>query len=278
MSGEVWEEHFASDTARVVREIPQQATVLVIAGLDPSGGAGLLADARVVMQHGFHPAGVATALTEQDSLQCSWMHPVEPEVVSNQLARLIDDFEVRGVKIGMLANPPIALAVAKAIRRLVDQRVPIVVDPVLRATRGVPLFEGTPTSAMASLLELATIVTPNLDELSALTGRRIHDPDGMREAGRRLLAKGPRAVLAKGGHIEGDPVDVLVDHEGDLSIQGRRIEGPTPHGTGCALSTEIACRMAIGTPLREAVLASCERIRQRIAEARTVGRGRPFLG
>ncbi|HZS40963.1 MAG TPA: hydroxymethylpyrimidine/phosphomethylpyrimidine kinase [Polyangia bacterium] len=277
-NGNVWEEVAANDTARVVREVPQQATVLVVAGLDPSGGAGLLADARVVMQHGFHPAGVATALTEQDSLLCSWMHPVNAEVVSNQLARLIDDFEIRGVKVGMLANPAVALAVAQALRRLVDSNVPIVVDPVLRATRGVPLFEGTPQSALQRILELATVVTPNLDELSQLTARHIDDPDAMKDGARRLRARGPRAVLAKGGHLHGDPIDVLVDKEGDLSIKGARIEGPTPHGTGCALSTEIACRLAIGTPLREAVLASCERVRTRIAEARTVGRGRPFLG
>src|SRR5437899_59823 len=160
-SGNVWEEVGANDTARVVREVPQQATVLVVAGLDPSGGAGLLADARVV--------------------------------------------------------------------------------------------------------------TPNLDELSQLTARHIDDPDAMKDGARRLRARGPRAVLVKGGHLHGDPIDVLVDKDGDLSIKGARIEGPTPHGTGCALSTEIACRLAISTPLREAVLASCERVRQRIAEARTVG-------
>jgi hydroxymethylpyrimidine/phosphomethylpyrimidine kinase len=279
MAAKVWEEMLPSETARVLREIPAQATILVVAGLDPSGGAGLLADARVVMQHGFHPVGVATAVTEQDSIMCSWMHPIAPEVVSNQLARLIDDFDVRSVKIGMLANPAVATAVAKALGRLVDGGIPIVVDPVLRATRGVPLFEGTPATALQRILELATLVTPNLDELSQLTGRPLQqDPDGMRDSARRLLGRGPRAVLAKGGHMEGDPIDVLVDSDGDLSVKGRRIDGPTPHGTGCALSTDIACRLAIGTPLREAVLASCERIRQRIAEQRTVGRGRPFLG
>jgi hydroxymethylpyrimidine/phosphomethylpyrimidine kinase len=206
------------------------------------------------------------------------MHPVNAEVVSNQLARLVDDFEIRGVKVGMLANPAVALAVAQALRRLSSMGIPIVVDPVLRATRGVPLFEGTPQSALSRILELATVVTPNLDELAQLVSRDINDPDGMKDGARRLRARGPRAVLAKGGHLAGDPIDVLVDSEGDLSIKGARIEGPTPHGTGCALSTEIACRLAIGTPLREAVLASCERVRQRIAEARTVGRGRPFLG
>jgi hydroxymethylpyrimidine/phosphomethylpyrimidine kinase len=283
---DVWEEVLNDQTSRVSRDTPHHATVLIVAGLDPSGGAGLLADARVVMQHGFHAAGVVTALTEQDSTQCAWMHPVGGDVVSNQLARLIDDFEIRGVKIGMLATAEVALAVSKALRRLVDGNVPIVVDPILRATRGVPLLEGTPMRALAPILEIATLVTPNLDELQALTARHVDNLDEMREAARRLRGAfhsgtgygGPWAVLAKGGHLHGDPVDVLVDADGDVSWKGQRIEGPTPHGTGCALSSELACRLAIGTPLRDAVQAATEHVRIRIAEARSVGRGRPFLG
>ena len=208
------------------------------------------------------------------------MHPVPAEVVSNQLARLIDDFEIRGVKIGVLATAEVALAVAKALRRLVDGNVPIVMDPILRATRGVPLLEGTPAHALQPVLELATLVTPNLDELAALTGRHVASLDEMREAAQRLRSSysGPRAVLAKGGHLHGDPIDLLVDADGDVSWKGHRVEGPTPHGTGCALSSEIACQLAIGTPLRDAVQSATERVRVRIAEARAVGRGRPFLG
>jgi hydroxymethylpyrimidine/phosphomethylpyrimidine kinase len=278
MSGEaVWDEVFGDETRRQPRESVHHATVLVVAGLDPSGGAGILADTRVVLRHGFHAAGVATALTEQDSIQCSWVHPVSAEIVSNQLARLVDDVEVRGVKVGMVANAEVANAVAKVLRRLATH-VPIIVDPVIRATRGVSLLEGTPTHTLAPILEIATLVTPNMDELGWLTGRVVEDVDGMRESARMLRSRGVRAVLAKGGHLHGDPIDVLVDQEGELSFKGRRVDGPTPHGTGCALSSEIACRMAIGTPLREAVLASCECIRGLIAEARTIGRGRPFLG
>jgi hydroxymethylpyrimidine/phosphomethylpyrimidine kinase len=268
----------------MARQAPPQASVLVVAGLDPSGGAGLLADARVVAQHGFHAAGVATALTEQDSLQCAWMHPVPAEVVSSQLARLIDDFEVRAVKVGMLASAEVALAVAQALRRLVDAHVPIVVDPVLRATRGVPLLDlngAAPHEALAPILELCTLVTPNFDELALLTGREIRDLDELRECARRLRARGPKAVLAKGGHLPGgapEVIDVLVDADGEIDFPGRRVEGPTPHGTGCALSSEIACRLAFGASLREAVRAATERVRVRIAEARVVGRGRPFLG
>ncbi|HEX9102370.1 MAG TPA: hydroxymethylpyrimidine/phosphomethylpyrimidine kinase [Polyangia bacterium] len=272
-------DELGNDTRRIVRGPVQQASVLIIAGLDPSGGAGLLADAHVVSQHGFHVAGTVTALTEQDSVMCSWMHPTDPSMVSNQIARLIDDFEIRGVKIGMLANPEMAAAVARSIKRLAEMKVPIVVDPVLRATRGIPLLEGNAKLALGPLLELATVVTPNLDELAALTADHVaHDADSMRGQARRLKQFGPRAVLAKGGHLEGNIVDVLVDDEGDTAIRGERIEGVTPHGTGCALSSEIACRLAFGTPLREAVIGACNRVRLRIAESRAVGRGRPFLG
>lgn len=270
---------FASDTRRIVRGPLQQASVLVIAGLDPSGGAGLLADAHVVWQHGFHVAGTVTALTEQDSVMCSWMHPTDASMVSNQVARLIDDFEIRGVKVGMLANPEMAMAVARSLKRLAENRVPIVIDPVLRATRGIPLLEGNAKQALAPLLSMATVVTPNLDELATLTADHLaEDAETMADQARRLRQLGPRAVLAKGGHLEGEIVDVLVDDEGDVAIRGQRVEGPTPHGTGCALSSEIACRLAFGTPMREAVVGACNRVRLRIAEARAVGRGRPFLG
>jgi hydroxymethylpyrimidine/phosphomethylpyrimidine kinase len=278
MADAVPDEIASDDTRRVPLGPVRHATVLVAAGLDPSGGAGLLADVCVVAQHGFHAAGVATALTEQDSVQCTFMHPVPPEVVGNQLARLVDDFEVRAVKVGMLANGDVARVVAQALGRLAQAGVPIVVDPVLRASRGVHLLEGTPMHALGPILELATLATPNLDELAALTGRAIDSLDELREGARRLRARGPRAVLAKGGHLAGDPVDVLADAEGEFELGGRRVEGPPPHGTGCALSTEIACRLALGTPLRTAVTGACERVRARIAEARAVGRGLPFLG
>jgi len=277
---DAWQEPLPDETRRVARDPPRQATVLIVAGFDPCGGAGLLADAQVVSSHGFHPAGVITALTEQDSQRCAWVYPSSPEVVGNQLARLIDDLEIRGVKIGMLANAEIAQSVGNALSRLRDQQVPIVLDPVLKATRGVPLFihEGSPAAALAPLLELATLVTPNLDELAALSGRQVSDVEELIDAARRLRGRGVRAVLAKGGHLEGDPVDVLIDDQGELSFTGSRVEGPAPHGTGCALSSEITCRLAMGAPLREAVLAATERVRRRIAESRAVGRGRPFLG
>jgi hydroxymethylpyrimidine/phosphomethylpyrimidine kinase len=278
-----WGGAVADRTSKISRDDQRQASILVVAGLDPSGGAGLLADTRAVLSHGFHVAGVVTALTEQDSTQCAWMHPVSPEIVQNQLARVIDDCEIRGVKIGVLATAEVALAVSKPLRRLAEQGIPIVVDPVMRATRGVPLLEASSArTALAPVLELATVVTPNLEELAQLTQRHVGNLDEARDAAHRLRGDGrfggPQAVLAKGGHLPGNPVDILVDKEGELVLEGQRIEGVTPHGTGCALSSEIACRLAISTPLREAVVAATQRVRTLIAEARSVGRGRPFLG
>lgn len=274
------EERERDETRRVSRESPPQATVLIVAGFDPSGGAGMLADAQVVASHGFHPAGVVTAVTEQDSHRCAWVHPSSPEVVSAQIARLVDDLEIRGVKVGMLANAQVAAAVAAALGRLAEAGVPIVVDPVLKATRGVALMihDGAAHHALQPVLEIATLVTPNADELAALTGRHIGDTDELLDAARRLRARDVAAVLAKGGHLPGDPVDWLVWGDGEQSFAGKRIEGPTPHGTGCALSSEIACLLAMGAPLKEAVRQATERVRRRIAESRAVGRGRPFLG
>jgi hydroxymethylpyrimidine/phosphomethylpyrimidine kinase len=269
------------ETHRVPRA--RHASILIVAGLDPSGGAGLLADAGVVREHGLHPAGVVTALTEQDSTQCSFTHPVAAEVVGSQLARLVDDLAIHAVKVGVVGSEETVRAVALALGRLAQERVPIVFDPVLRATRGVPLFQGlgAPAELLRPLFHLAVLVTPNLEELALLSGVAVHDRASMRVAAERLRGLGARAVLAKGGHLPGDPIDLLVDDEGTIGYAAARIplEGErTVHGTGCALSTELACRLALGAPLREAVFGARERIRQRISETRAVGRGRPFLG
>ena len=257
-------------------------TVLVVAGLDPSGGAGLLADARHVAFHGFHCAGVATALTEQDSAECAAMYATPAALVGVQLQRLVGDLgpAIRAVKVGMLANADVLVAVATALRPLAAN-VPIVVDPVLRATKGVALFVGD-ISGYASLLELATLVTPNLAELAMCTGSsEARNPEEMLAQAQRLRDQrlhGHPAVLAKGGHLPGDPVDILVTTDGGVTrFSGPRTSGPSPHGTGCALSTDIACRLATGASLVDAVSASVDRLRHLIAAARPVGRGRPFL-
>jgi hydroxymethylpyrimidine kinase/phosphomethylpyrimidine kinase len=254
--------------------------VLCLAGLDPSGGAGLLADVRVVEAHGFHPAGLVTALTEQNTVRCAALESTSSPLLAAQLARLVEDLDIRAVKIGMLATPDVVRVLAAGLEELARHGVPVVLDPVLRASRGVALFDPGGlelVEALQPLLALTTVLTPNVAELEALSGSASLSLDETVDAARRLLRAGPRAILAKGGHLAGDPIDLLVEPERVERFEGRRVDGVAPHGTGCALSTELACRLAAGVPLVEAAGAAVARVRQRIAQARSVGLGRPLL-
>lgn len=252
--------------------------VLIVAGLDPSGGAGLIADVATVVAAGLHPAAIATALTVQDSARCHSFRAMAAELVGAQLDALIADLPIAAVKIGMLGDGAVAREVARALAPLVARGVPLVLDPVLRASFGAVLLDGDPLAALGPLLPLAELITPNRDEAQALTGRPVEDRAGQLAAAKAVRALGPRAVLVKGGHLEGDPViDLLLDEGEPLLFSSPRRPGTTPHGTGCALSTEIACALALGQSLRAAVVRAHRRVADRIAGARPVGRGRPFL-
>jgi hydroxymethylpyrimidine/phosphomethylpyrimidine kinase len=256
-------------------------SVLVVAGLDPSGGAGLLADVRTVAAHGLHPAGVASALTVQDSGRCHGFERVSPDVLLRQLEVLVDDLDVAAIKVGMVGSRENALAVAEALAPLFARGVPLVLDPVLRASVGADLIEGDPAEALAPLFSHATLLTPNRDEAEALTGLLVDSAHGQRRAARALRALGPAAVLVKGGHLEGELVKDLLDDGGEpRELSGPRLPGPAPHGTGCALSSEIAALLGLGRGLGEAVAEARERVGRRIAASLTVGkggRGRPVL-
>lgn len=262
-----------------MRRMTQRACVLVVAGLDPSGGAGLLADVATVRSRGLHAAGVATALTVQDSARCHGFEPVDPSLVERQLEALVDDLPFSSVKVGMLGTAEVARAVARGLAPLVERGVPVVLDPVLRASVGAELLDGEPHEALAPLLPMLTLLTPNRTEAEALSGCEIADVSGQRRAARALRALGLSAVLLKGGHLDGAEIIDLLDDGADppLELRSPRKEGVTPHGTGCALSTEIACALALGKPLRDATAEAHAHVARRIAEATQLGRGRPFL-
>jgi hydroxymethylpyrimidine/phosphomethylpyrimidine kinase len=215
--------------------------VLVLAGLDPSGGAGLLADVEAVRASGATPLCVATALTVQTRRAVRRYEPVATDLIADSVRALLEEEDVRAIKIGMVGNA----ANARAIKALLPAGVPVVVDPVLAASSGAPLFEG-PTR---SLLELATgaLLTPNIPEAQALSGG---PPDAA-----SLLRQGPAAVLLKGGHLEGDPADVLATASGTEVFTAPRIAARA-RGTGCRLASAIAAGLARGLPLREAVIAA----------------------
>lgn len=253
--------------------------VLIAAGLDPCGGAGLIADVVTARLRGLRPAGVVTALTLQSSAGCAGFESVHGGLLAGQLTALFEDLPIAAVKIGMVGSAEAARAIARVLAAPARSGLPIVFDPVLQASAGADLFAGDPVRDLAPILSLATLVTPNRDEAARLAGVVVDDADGQVEAARQLRRRGARAVLVKGGHIAGERVADLLDDGDPLCwFDGGRLPGPVPHGTGCALSMEIACLLALGTPLRQAVAAGRARLIARLAAPVQFGRGRPFLG
>ncbi len=247
--------------------------ILVIAGLDPSGGAGLLADTRVVAHHDLRPVGVVTGLTEQDTTGVRNANVVAVEIVEAQLRALMSDIEIAAVKIGMLGSDKLAAAIADALSLT---NAPVVWDPVLLPTRGrVPLFQGSPSRAMQLLAPHVTVVTPNLQESAAMAGLdAIEDVDAMAHAATAMRAAGMDAVLVTGGHLDGAATDVLAHARGTELLDGERIDTGGPvHGTGCALSTALACRLALGDDLQQAARAAKQFVADRLRAPVHPGRG-----
>jgi len=221
--------------------------VLVLAGLDPSGGAGLLADAEAIRAMGARPLCVATALTVQTTRAARSFKLVDAALIAESVRALLEEEDVRAIKIGMVGDA----SNARAIRALLPQGMPVVVDPVLAASSGTPLFSGRPRE----LLELArgAVLTPNLAEAEALL-------EGPADA-RTLLARGPAAVLLKGGHLPGPPTDVLALPANTESFSAGRIPVKA-RGTGCRLASAIAAGLARGVPVREAVIDARRYVRE----------------
>jgi len=228
--------------------------VLVAAGLDPTGGAGLLADLEALAAVGARGWAVATALTAQGPRGARAMEPVAvPFVLAQVDALLLGARELPGAaKTGMLGTAAHAAALAGRLRRRPLARVPLVVDPVLAASSGLPLFDpggATTAAALAPLLERAALATPNWPELEVLAGRPLRSEEEAIRAARELPAA---AVLVKGGHRAGAPVDLLVTRRRVVRLAGARRPG-TARGTGCRLASAAAGLLARGVPLEEAV-------------------------
>jgi hydroxymethylpyrimidine/phosphomethylpyrimidine kinase len=227
--------------------------VLVVAGLDPSGGAGLVADLAALAAAGARGWAVAAALTAQGPAGARGFEPVSEAMLLAQLDALLAGRErPRAAKTGMLGSAALVRALADRLRAPPLRRVPLVVDPVLAASSGAPLLDAgglPPGEALLPLLARAWLATPNLPELAALTGDDVSTDEAAIRAARRLPA---RAVLVKGGHRDGPPVDLLVVEDRVVRIGGRRRPG-TARGTGCRLASAAAGFLARGAPLEEAV-------------------------
>ncbi len=253
---------------------PSTANLLIIAGLDPTGGAGILADTRVAAHHGLRAVGVVTGLTEQDTSGVRNANVVSTEIVLHQLQSLLSDVEVAAVKIGLLGSEALAGAVAEA---LALTAAPVVWDPVLLPTRGrVSLYEGSQARAVQLLTPHVTVATPNLHEAAALTGgAEISDVEGMEAAAQALRAGGMKAVLVTGGHLSGDRSTDVLAHEGGVErLSGDWIDTGGPvHGSGCALSTALACALARGASLVDAARAAKDFVGSKLRAAAAPGRG-----
>jgi hydroxymethylpyrimidine/phosphomethylpyrimidine kinase len=245
---------------------------LTIAGSDSGGGAGIQADLRTFAAHGLHGACAITAVTAQNTVAVVDYVALEPRMVVAQIDAVASDMPVAAVKTGMLANRAIVEAVAEAVGRL---RLPhVVVDPVMVANSGDRLLDSAAEAAYRGrLFPLAEVVTPNLPETEALLARPVRTLEAMKQAARDLHALGPRAVVVKGGHLAGHPVDVFFDGQRIEELLAPRIDTRNTHGTGCTLSAAIAARLALGQELLEAVRGAKAYLTEALRGAYTLGRG-----
>ncbi|HEX8257228.1 MAG TPA: bifunctional hydroxymethylpyrimidine kinase/phosphomethylpyrimidine kinase, partial [Allosphingosinicella sp.] len=237
------------------RPVPR---ILIVAGSDSGGGAGIQADIKAVTMLGGHAMTAITAVTAQNSLAVTGVLPVPAEMVIAQIDAVAGDIGVDAVKIGMIGSPETAAAVAERLTSLDASLrgggpLPIVFDPVMVASSGSILADAATIAAFERLLAAATLTTPNAPELAALSGLPVATVGGLERAAVELARRTGCAVLAKGGHLPGDLLtDLLVDAAGEvIRFQSPRIDSRHTHGTGCTLASGIACGLGAGLPLAE---------------------------
>ncbi len=228
-----------------------RASVLVLAGLDPSGGAGLLADAEAIRAGGGRPLACATAITVQTTRAVRRFEALPvPLVIEQAVALAEEDGPIAAVKLGMLGSPAIVAAVAELARDGRLAGVPWVIDPVLRASSGAAL--GAAARAYDALVAAGAVLTPNVPEAAALADRPVpEDEASLIACARILVERGARAVIAKGGHLPGEPADLVVTAGGVTRLPGVRRAG-TRRGTGCRFASALATALARGASLEEA--------------------------
>lgn len=249
--------------------------VLIVAGSDSGGGAGIQADIKTVSALGGYAATAITALTAQNTQGVFGVHEVPPDFVLRQMEMVLGDIGADCLKTGMLATVAIIEAVAEGIARFASA-VPLVVDPVMVAKGGTALLADNAAQALVDkLVRRATLITPNIPEAEVLLGRAIPDRAAMDGAARDLLALGSQAVLLKGGHMAGDEVvDLLAEADGAITaFSGTRIVSRSTHGTGCTLASAIACGLAQGLTLTAAVARARAYVRRAIETAPGLGSG-----
>ena len=251
--------------------------VLIVAGSDSGGGAGVQGDIKTVTVLGGYAATAITAITVQNTLGVSAIHHIPPATVAAQMRAVLDDIGADAVKIGMLGDAATIAAVADVLESVT---MPIVLDPVMVAKGGASLLEPHAAALLLGrLVPMATLVTPNAPELEVLTGRTVTNAADALEAGRALMEATGTAVLVKGGHLEGDVVtDTLLTLTGEHPMRGPRQHTRHTHGTGCALASAIATGLAQGMDLPQAAARAHAFVAAAIRAAPGLGQGHGPLG
>jgi len=269
-------DNFAPARGSKAGSVTPTARILIIAGSDSGGGAGIQADIKTVTMLGGHAMTAITAVTAQNTLGVDAVHPVPAEMILAQIEAVIGDIGVDAVKIGMIGGAFAAEQVAKRLERLKAEQpgIPIVFDPVMVASSGAALADEATIAAFGRLMEVATLATPNLPELKRLTSEE--DPVS---AALHLVGAHGCAVLIKGGHEEGDALaDALIETDNMTSWQGARIDTTSTHGTGCTLASAIAVFLSQGSSLADAVARAREFVRVALHDAPDLGQGTGPMG
>lgn len=246
--------------------------LLSIAGSDCSGGAGIQADLKTFAAHFAFGMSVITAVVAENTRRVISMEEVAPDLIRDQITAVFEDMGADGVKVGLLPGAEAILAVAEKLREYQVQNA--VIDPVMVAKGGHPLSRPEALETLKrEIVPLAFVLTPNLPEAEALTGLRIETTEDMERAARRLYEMGAKNVLVKGGHLEGDALDLLYDGAEYHRFSAPRLNTKNTHGTGCTLSSALAANLAHGMPLTEAVAAAKRYVTEAIAQALPIGKG-----
>ena len=247
--------------------------ILIIAGSDSGGGAGIQGDIKTVTCIGGYAASAITALTAQNTRGVFGIHEVPPEFIKQQISLVLEDIGVDAIKTGMLHSAQVIDAVVESLKSY--PTIPLIVDPVMVAKGGAPLLQlDALTRLKQKLIPLATLITPNIPEAELLSGMKIDNVSDMETVGKALLGLGCKAVLMKGGHMQGDRLtDLLINKDTVTPFYGERIHTTSTHGTGCTLASAIATGIGKGLSLEEAVRQARNYVTLAIKTALNIGSG-----
>lgn len=242
--------------------------VLTIAGSDSSGGAGIQADLKTIAANGCYGASVITSVTAQNTLGISDIHDLPTSVIKSQFEAVIDDLDVKVVKIGMLNSKEIIMTVDKLLKKA---KIPFVLDPVMSAKDSTSLLEESALKELKSMMKKSFLLTPNIPEAEVLVGFEIKTVEDMKAACLQIDAQ---SILLKGGHLEGNIlVDILYHDKNFYEFKHRKIQAKNTHGTGCTLASAIASQLALGETLPEACENAIEYVKKAILENYSTGQG-----